>query len=283
MEIKKIGIVGAGLMGTGIAQVAIQTGFKVILNDVSSELVDRSMGEIKKRIDRSVEKGQIDEIEAGRIIGNLSCTSNNNDLQNVDFLIEAVNEDLDLKKKVFRELDGICNKETIFASNTSCFLITEIAGDLKRSEKIIGMHFFYPAPLMKLIEIIPGLMTSKETVEAAKSVAEKLGKTYVLAKDTPGFIVNRLMIPLQNEAISLINEGVDPKDIDTAVKLGLNWPMGIIELIDFVSLDGLLKSTEALYHGFQDEKYKPHMLLKKMVIAGKFGKKNKEGFYKYDK
>ncbi|MBM3701907.1 MAG: 3-hydroxybutyryl-CoA dehydrogenase [Actinobacteria bacterium] len=283
MEVKKIGILGAGLMGTGIAQTAAQSGFDVLLKDVSRELLRKSLDEIKSRINRLVEKGNIDAFQADDAIKRVKITVDSNDFIEIDYLIEAVTEDLKLKREVFGEFDKICQNDVVFATNTSCLMITEIAGTISRADKIVGMHFFYPVPLMKLVEITPGFNTSEETVQIAKAVAEKLSKVPVLAKDTPGFIVNRLLVPFINEAIKLVEEGVKPEDIDTALKLGANLPMGPMELADFISLDGLLNSITTLYNGLQDEKYKPRLLLKKMVQAGMLGRKNKKGFYNYEK
>lgn len=283
MEVKKIGILGAGLMGTGIAQIAAQLGFDVLLKDVSRELLQKSLDEIKSRINRLVEKGNIDASQTDDAIKRVKITVDSKDFAEIDYLIEAVTEDLKLKREVFGEFDKICQNDVVFATNTSCLMVTEVAGIISRADKVVGMHFFYPVPLMKLVEITPGLNTSEETVQIAKTVAEKLGKVPVIAKDTPGFIVNRLLVPFMNETIKLVEEGVKPEDIDTALKLGANLPMGPLELADFISLDGLLNSITALYNGLQDEKYKPSLLLKKMVQAGMLGRKNKKGFYKYDK
>ena len=281
MEIKKIGILGAGLMGSGIALTTAQSGFEVLVKDISKDLLERSLAEIKSRISRLVEKGIIDSSKAEKMLGIVKFSTENADFFDVDFVIEAVTENLKLKQEIFKELDKICKPEVVFSTNTSCLTVTEIAGTNLRADKITGMHFFYPASRMKLVEVTPGLKTSEESISITREVAEKLGKTPVLAKDTPGFIVNRLLVPFMNEAIKLIEEGVKPEDIDTAIKLAANHPMGPVELADFISLDGLLNSINAIYHGFQDEKYKTSLLLKKMVQAGNLGRKNRKGFYKY--
>lgn len=282
MEIRTIGVLGAGLMGTGLTLTAVQSGFEVILKDISSDLLEKSITEIKDRIKRLVEKEIANEPDAKEMIERIILSVDDKDLAKADFVIEAVTENLKLKQDIFMSLNTICNPSVVFATNTSCLTVTEIAGVNPRADRIIGMHFFYPVPLMKLVEITPGLKTSKETIAIAEEVAKKLGKTAVLAKDTPGFIVNRLIVPFINEAIKLVEEGVKPEDIDIALKFGANHPMGPIELADFISLDGLLNSLNALYYGFGNDKYKPSLLLKKMVQSGNLGRKNKKGFYNYE-
>ncbi|MDK2823412.1 MAG: 3-hydroxybutyryl-CoA dehydrogenase [Clostridia bacterium] len=283
MNIKEIYIVGAGQMGSGIAQVAIQSGYKVILNDVDVKFVEKAKANIEKRVSRLVEKGKITEEEKEKALNNLSTSVDLTDAKNADLVIEAIVENEDIKGQVFKKLDAICKEDAILASNTSSISITQIAANTKRADKVVGMHFFNPVPVMKLLEITKGLDTSEETLKVAQEVGEKLGKVTVISKDSPGFIVNRLLDPMLNEAIYLLDEGVATvEDIDKGMVNGCNHPMGPLALTDLIGLDVLLAVMEVLYKEYGDPKYRPCPLLRRMVKAGKLGKKTGEGFYKYN-
>ncbi|MHC1579728.1 MAG: 3-hydroxyacyl-CoA dehydrogenase family protein [Candidatus Alkanophagales archaeon] len=282
-DIKKVAVIGAGIMGTGIAQVCAQAGYEVGLRDIEDEFVERSISTIKSSLGKLVQKGKISQSDADAIIGRIKGTTDLKEAaSDADLVIEAVVENMDVKKQVFKELDEICPEHTILASNTSSLSITEMAAATQRPEKVVGMHFFNPVPVMRLVEIVRGLTTSDETVEVARAFAEKLGKTPVVCKDSPGFIANRIALPSLNEAMFALMEGVAPKeDIDTAMKLGYNWPMGPLELADLVGLDTLLAIFEVFYNEFGDPKYRPCPLLREMVRAGYLGRKTGKGFYEY--
>ncbi|MFZ5944483.1 MAG: 3-hydroxyacyl-CoA dehydrogenase family protein [Bacillota bacterium] len=282
MNVQEIYIIGAGQMGSGIAQVAIQSGYKVILNDVDANFLAKAKGNIEKRIERLVEKGKITEEEASNALGKLSISSNLSDAKDADLVIEAIVENEVIKGQVFKILDEICKSDAILASNTSSISITQIAANTKRATKVVGMHFFNPVPVMKLLEITKGLDTSEETLQAAQEIGERLGKVTVISKDSPGFIVNRLLDPMLNEAVYLLDEGVaSVEDIDKGMVNGCNHPMGPLALTDLIGLDVLLAVMEVLYKEYGDPKYRPCPLLRRMVKAGKLGKKSGEGFYKY--
>lgn len=282
-KIKKICVVGAGVMGSGIAQICAQAGFEVNLYDIKQEFVEKGLNNIKGNLKRSVEKGRISQEEADKILGKIVTTINLKEaVKDVDFVIEAAPENMEIKRQVFKDLDNFSPKHAILASNTSSLSITEIASVTSRPDKVVGMHFFNPAPIMKLVEVVKGQLTSEETVTIVKDLAKKLGKTPVECKDSPGFIANRICIPMINEAIIVLQEGVASKeDIDLAVKLGYNHPMGPLELADLIGLDTLLAIMETYYKEFNDPKYKPALLLKQMVRAGLLGRKTGKGFYQY--
>ncbi|WP_085524470.1 3-hydroxyacyl-CoA dehydrogenase family protein [Tuberibacillus sp. Marseille-P3662] len=279
MEIQQVAIIGAGLMGTGITQSVAEAGYPVKWIDVSSGQLDKGIKTIRNLLNRKVEKGycELHHIEdtMERIITNEELIK----AKDVDLVIEAVPENMEIKKKIFRQLDEIINADAFLASNTSALSISALASVTRRPEKVIGTHFFYPVPKMGLLEVIPGLLTSQNTFESLKTFGQKIGKKAVLCKDFPGFIVNRLLVPMINEAIYLVMEGVKPEDVDSAMKIGANHPMGPLKLADFVGLETLLATMEGLYDGFKDSKYRPCPLLVKMVEAGTLGNKTGKGFY----
>jgi 3-hydroxybutyryl-CoA dehydrogenase len=286
MEIKKIGVLGAGAMGNGIAQVCAQAGFEVVMRDIADEFVQRGLKTIDGFLSKSVEKGKITEDDKKKTLGRITGTTKVADLKDVDFAIEAVLEDLELKKQVFQEMDGLARPEVILATNTSSMSITEIGAATKRSDKVVGMHFFNPVPMMKLVEVIKGMDTSDETVAVTRELSEKLGKMPVIVKkDVPGFIVNRLMIIQVMEAIRLYEEGIASiEDIDTSVKGGLNHPMGPFELMDLTGLDINYHVNEYFHRELNQElKHVTPITLKNMIRAGKLGRKTGAGWYKYDK
>jgi 3-hydroxybutyryl-CoA dehydrogenase len=282
MDIKTIGVVGAGTMGNGIAQVCAQAGYNVIMNDREDAFVQRGLSSISKSLGKLAEKGKFSAEERDAIYGRITPSTTLEDLSRADLVIEAVFEKLEVKRDVLARLDAICRPETILASNTSSISITKLAAATKRPDKVIGMHFFNPVPIMQLIEIIRALQTSQETFDTIRELSVKLGKTPVAVQDSPGFVTNRVLMPLLNEAMFTLMEGVaSAEDIDTAVKLGLNHPMGPLTLADYVGLDVCLDVMEVLYRELGDPKFRPCPLLRKMVDAGYLGRKSGQGFYKY--
>jgi len=283
MDIQKIGVIGAGLMGAGIAQVAAQSGFQVCMMDVETRFVDKGLGMIEKNLERAAQKGKLTPQDAATIRGRIKGTvSSSEAVSDADVVIEAIIENMDLKKQLYKDIDGLAPDRTIFATNTSGLSITEMASVTKRPEKFIGMHFFNPVPVMQLVEVIRGYATSDDTVAVIKGLAQRLGKTAIEVLEAPGFVVNRILVPMINEAIFVLQEGLaTAAEIDEGMKLGANHPMGPLALADLVGLDTLLSVQDHLYREFADPKYRPPVLLRKMVRAGHLGRKSGKGFYDY--
>jgi 3-hydroxybutyryl-CoA dehydrogenase len=283
-ELHTLGIVGSGQMGGGIGQVAAQAGFAVLLYDVTPQIVNRALENIQRGLVRLTERGRLPEEEQHAILGRLRGTANLVELREADLIIEAAPEDYEIKKAIFQQLDQITRPEVILASNTSSISLTQLGAVTKRPDKVIGMHFMNPPVVMQLVEIVRGLVTSDDTLQVVDALAKKMGKTTILAKDYAGFIVNRILLPMINEAIYALYEGVGGvADIDQGMKLGTNQPMGPLALADLIGLDTCLAVLERLHHGLGDDKYRPCPLLRNYVAAGYLGRKTDKGFYDYGK
>jgi 3-hydroxybutyryl-CoA dehydrogenase len=282
MAVHKVGVVGCGVMGSGIVQVCAQHDYPVIVSDVSQLLIDKGMRSIKMSLDKNVESGNLTPEKRGHILSRIKGTTSLSDLKECDLVIEAAVEDMSIKKKIFNELDKACPRDTVLTTNTSCLSVTDLAMATGRPDKIAGLHFFNPAPVMTLVEVVPTLLTSLETLEIARDFGQSVGKTVVQAKDTPGFIVNRLLISFILNAIRLLESGVASRaDIDTAIKLGLNHPLGPLALADLIGLDVIYSIANNVYKELKDPQYVPPVMLKKMVASGWLGRKSKKGFYDY--
>jgi 3-hydroxybutyryl-CoA dehydrogenase len=282
MEIKTFGVIGAGQMGSGIAQVAAMSGLNVIMNDVKDEFVERGLATITKILARSVEKGKMEQAQKDALLGRIKASVSLQDMSAADFIVEAATENETIKNQIFKDLDEICGPQVILSSNTSSIPIGRIAAQTRRPDKVIGMHFMNPVPVMRLVEVIPGIATSDETFKITWELSEKFGKTPAKSEDYPGFIANRILMPMLNEAVYCLYHGVGAReDIDTVMKLGMNHPMGPLSLADLIGLDTCLAIMETLYNGFKDSKYRPCPLLRKYVEAGWLGRKTGKGFYDY--
>ncbi|MFC2013648.1 3-hydroxyacyl-CoA dehydrogenase family protein [Chloroflexota bacterium] len=279
---KKVGVVGCGLMGGGIVQVCGQSGYQVVTLEINDELLNKGLASINAVLTKSVDKGKISQEDKEATLARIKGTTDTKDFVDCDLMIEAVIENMDLKKKIFAELDKICPEHAILSTNTSCLSIIDLAMATRKPEKVLGIHFFNPAPVMKLIEIVRTIAISDETFETGKKFGESLGKTIVIAQDAPGFIVNRLMIPFILNAIRMLENGVATRaDIDTAVNLGLNHPMGPLALADLIGLDTVNSIASSIYEEFRDPQYAPPILMKRMLAAGWLGRKTRKGFYEY--
>lgn len=284
MEIRKVGVVGAGTMGNGIAQVFAIAGYNVVMRDIKDEFIARGLATIRKSLERMASRAKITPEAKDAALGRIEATTEMNALADCDLVIEAALEDVAVKAQIFRELDAIVKPGAILATNTSSISVTKVAAATKRPDHVIGMHFFNPVPMMQLVEVIRALQTSDEVCRITEEVSRKVGKTPHTVKDSYGFVGNRVLIPMINEAINCLYEGLaGPEDIDSVMKLGMNHPMGPLALCDLIGLDITLNVMETLYQGFEDSKYRPSPLLKQMVDAGYLGRKTGRGFYTYDK
>lgn len=278
----KVAVIGAGLMGSGIAQTCAQAGYSVVNIDTFAPAVEKAKANIEKLFDKKIAKGKMTEEGKADILGRLTYSNAFEDVKGAELIIEAVPEKIEIKKTVFEQLDKLADPETMMVSNTSGLSISEIAAATNRPNKVMGVHFFYPAPVMKLVELIRGIATDDETYDKIREFSLSIGKTVVDAPEFPGFIVNRILVPMQNEAAFMVMEGCKPEDVDNAMKLGCNFPMGPLELTDFVGVDVMLATMTGLYNGFHDSKYRPCPLLETMVKAGRLGRKSGQGFYTYE-
>ncbi len=282
MDIKKIGVVGGGIMGGGIAQVSAQAGYEVVMSEINDELLNKGLASINSILTRSVEKDRISQEDKDATLARIKGTTNTKDFSDCDLVIEAIIENMDLKKKVFAELDKICPKHAILATNTSCLSVIDMAKATNRPEQVLGMHFFNPVPVMRLLELVKTILTSDETLETARKFGESIGKTVSVSPDIPAFVVDQLANPFLLDAIRMVENGVaTAEDIDTGIRMGLNHPMGPLALADLVGLDTILFIANALYDELKDPKFAPPTLLKKMVAAGWLGRKTGKGFYEY--
>jgi 3-hydroxybutyryl-CoA dehydrogenase len=282
MEIKRVGVIGCGTMGSGITQVCAQSGYQVVVSEINDELLNKGLSLINSALTRRVAKGAFSQQEMEAIFSRIKGTINTKDLGDRDLVIEAANENLELKKKIFAKLDKICPKHALLATNTSCLSVTDMAMATSRPDRVVGLHFWNPAPLMKLLEIVKTIVISPETLEASRRFGESLGKTIVITQDLPGFIGNRLLVPYLLDAIRMLEDGIATReDIDTAIKLGLNNPIGPLALSDLIGLDVLLLITIAMYQELKDSRFIPPVLLKKLVTTGQLGRKTGQGFYEY--
>jgi len=282
MEVKTFGVIGAGQMGNGIAQVAAMSGLDVIMNDIKAEFVERGLATITKILSRNVEKGKMTDEDKNAVLGRIKTSVSLQDMAAADFVVEAATENETIKNQIFKDLDEICQSAVILSSNTSSIPIGRIAAQTRRPAEVIGMHFMNPVPVMRLVEVIPGIATSEETFKVTWDLAQKFGKTPARSNDYPGFIANRILMPMINEAVFSLYHGVGTReDIDTVMKLGMNHPMGPLTLADLIGLDTCLAIMETLYDGFKDSKYRPCPLLRKYVEAGWLGRKTGKGFYEY--
>ena len=282
MAFKKIGVVGCGLMGRGIVEVSAKTGYDVVVSEINKELLDKGMAAINQSVARAVEKGKMTEDDKNKALGKIKGTTDMKDFKDCDLVVEAAIENLDLKKKIFLDLDRICRPDAILSTNTSCLSVMDVAAGTKRPDKVLGCHFFNPVPVMKLLELVKTITTAKVTLDAAVEWGKSLGKTVIVAPDRPGFIVNRSFMPYMIEAFEMYEQGVASReDIDTGVQLGLNHPMGPLTLADMVGLDTLLFVTDAIYAETKNPKFIAPVLLRKMVTAGYLGRKTGKGFYDY--
>jgi 3-hydroxybutyryl-CoA dehydrogenase len=282
MKVKKVGVLGAGLMGSGIAEVCARSGYTTVVREVSEELVRKGVSRIESSLSKAVERGKLAAADRDAARGRLTATTRLDEFADCDVVIEAVVENLDAKKEIFRELDAICGKDTIFCSNTSSLTITELSATTGRPDRFAGLHFFNPVPVMKLVEVVRTISTSDETTETLLDFARSLGKEPVLAKDNSGFIVNRLLVPYLLDAVRALEEGIGSReDIDKGMELGCGHPMGPLKLLDFVGLDTTYAIAEIMFAEYREKRFAPPPLLKRMVLAGRYGRKSGRGFYEY--